>query len=109
VTVKVAAVSTPSASVAVSTNQTTYTRGQTVSISAKVTSGGSPVAKASVGFTVVKSNGSKVTASATTGSNGIAVYKMRLGKQDPPGTYEADANVTKGSQGAAGATNFTVK
>jgi hypothetical protein len=110
VTIKLGtAVSTGSALVSVSTNQSSYTRGQTVSVSAKVTSGGSPVAKASVNFTIVKSNGSKVSASGTTGTNGTAVYKMRLAKQDPVGTYQADASASRGGQSVTAETNFTVK
>ena len=97
------------ASVSVSTNQSSYTRGQTAYITAKVTSGGSPVAKAAVSFTIIKSTGSKVTASATTGSNGIATYKLRLSNKDPVGTYQADANATANGQSVAAATTFTVQ
>ncbi len=102
-------VSANSPTVSVSTNQSSYTRGQTASVTVKVTSGGSPVAKAAVGFTIIKSSGSKVTASATTGSNGTATYKLRLSKQDPVGTYQADASATANGQSATAATTFTVQ
>jgi Gametolysin peptidase M11 len=101
--------STSLSTVSVSTNQTSYVRGQTASITAKVSSGGSPVAKAAVSFTVIKPTGAKVTANATTGNNGTAVYKLRLKNQDPVGTYEADANATTNGQSAKGATTFTVQ
>jgi hypothetical protein len=110
VTVKVAA-GTPVAAptVAVSTNQPSYTRGQTASITAKVTSAGVAVAKATVGFTIVKSTGAKVSATVTTGSNGLAVYKLRLGKQDPVGTYRADATATASGKSAVATTTFIVQ
>src|SRR5439155_17224619 len=87
--------------VSVSTDQTSYTRGQSASITAKVSSGCSPVASAAVSFSIIKSSGATVTATATTGGDGTAVYKLRLRKQDPVGTYQADADATKGGQSAS--------
>jgi hypothetical protein len=72
--------------IAVSTDKASYTRNQTVSITASVGSGGSPVAKASVNFIVKKPNGTLVTANVVTGNNGNAVYKLRLTKTDPVGS-----------------------
>ena len=99
----------PSPTVTVTTDQTTYTRGQSATITAKVTSGGTPLANATVSFQIVKPTGGSVTASGTTGSNGTAVYKLRLRKQDPVGTYQADAKTGQGSQSSIAATTFTVK
>jgi uncharacterized protein YfaS (alpha-2-macroglobulin family) len=73
------------------------------------TSSGLPVAKASVGFSVIKSNGTVVTGAATTGSNGVATYKLRLKQQDPPGSYEVDAAVTKVTPSAKATTTFVVQ
>jgi hypothetical protein len=96
--------------VSVTTNQSSYTTGQTVAMSATVkTSSGLPVAKASVGFSVIKSNGAVVTGTATTGSNGVATYKLRLKQQDPPGTYEVHAAVTKVTPSAKATTTFVVQ
>jgi hypothetical protein len=96
--------------VSVTTNQPSYTTGQTVAISATVKiSSGSPVAKASVAFAVTKSNGTVVSGTATTGSNGVATYKLRLKPQDPPGSYEVDAAVTIGAPSAKAATTFLVQ
>src|SRR5262252_8059495 len=67
-----------STAVTVAANQPSYTRGQTVSVTARVTSGGEPVANAGVNFAITKSTGAVITASAKTGSNGTAVYKMKL-------------------------------
>ncbi|MGH8532196.1 MAG: NEW3 domain-containing protein [Gammaproteobacteria bacterium] len=90
--------------VSVATNQASYTRTQTVSVTAKLSSGGSPIVNAPVTFTVSKSNGAVVTGTATTGSTGSAVYKLRLTKQDPVGSYQAGAAALSSSA----ATNFTV-
>jgi hypothetical protein len=89
----------------VSTDQPTYTRNQSVSIEATVRSGSTPVANATVKFTIKKSNGAVVTGKATTGADGTAVYKLRLKRQDPAGTYEADADALS----VSATTKFTVQ
>jgi Gametolysin peptidase M11 len=93
------------ANVTVSTDQTSYTRNQSVSIKATVRSGTEPVPGVVVNFTVRKSNGSLVNANATTASNGTAVYKLRLTRKDPAGLYQADATALSRSA----ATKFTVQ
>jgi hypothetical protein len=109
VTVQFAGTGSPMV-VSVTTNQTSYTTGQTVAMSATVTtSNGSPVAKASVSFAVIKSNGTVVSGNATTGSNGVATYKLRLRQQDPPGIYEVDAAVTKVTPSPTATTTFVVQ
>ena len=95
--------------VTVSTDRTSFTRTQSVSITAIVKSAGSSVAKASVNFIITKSNGAVVTAAATTDTTGTAVYKFRLAKQDPVGIYNVRATVTKNGLTASGATTFTVQ
>jgi len=97
------------AAVTVTTNQQTYSRGQTVSATATATFGGSPVAKAVVSFAITKANGSVVTGTATTGSNGTAVYSLKLRKNDPAGTYQASAAATINATPRSAATNFTVQ
>lgn len=95
--------------VTVSTNQPSYTRNQTVSITAKVSSGGSPVANVPVTFTVSKSNSAVVTATATTGSTGSAVYKLRLTRQDPVGSYQVTVGIATNAMSDSAATSFTVQ
>lgn len=80
-----------SGALAVSTNQSTYSPGQTVSTSAVATYGGVPISNVSVSFTITKSNGSVVTGSTATGANGIAVYSVKLKQSDPAGNYSAAA------------------
>jgi hypothetical protein len=93
------------ATLTVSTDRSSYTRTQSVSIKATVGSGGAPVANTTVNFTVKKSTGAVVTGKATTGANGTAVYKLRLKRQDPVGIYEADVAALS----ADAATEFTVQ
>lgn len=95
--------------VTISTDQSTYTRSQTVSISAKVSSGGSPVANANVIFNVTKSNGAVVTGTATTGTNGSAVYKLRLKRLDPAGVYQARAEAANNTLSGNAAMSFAVQ
>jgi hypothetical protein len=66
---------------------------------------GAPVAKTPVSFSIKKSNAIVVTGSATTGTNGIAVYKLRLTKSDPLGVYEVTATAST----ASAKTSFTVR
>lgn len=96
--------------VTVSTDKSSYTRNQTVSVTAGVGANGSPVSNASVTFTVTKPGGAKVTGTATTGTNGSAVFKYRLRKQDPAGIYQvvSDANVNNAIFGS-GWKSFTVQ
>lgn len=93
------------ASVTVVTDQPSYNRTQTVSITATVLSGGVRVANTPVNFTIKKSNGATLTASISTASNGVAVYKLKLTKKDPVGTYEA----TAAALSAKATTYFTVR
>jgi uncharacterized protein YfaS (alpha-2-macroglobulin family) len=98
-----------SGNVTVATNQSSYSPGQTVSTTATATYAGAPIANVSVSFTVTKPNGSVVANSATTGANGVAVFKLKLARTDPVGTYLAGVAATiKGNPHSAG-TNFTVQ
>jgi hypothetical protein len=99
-----------SLTVGVSTDKSSYTRNQQVTVTASVSFQGSPVSGAAVTFAITKSNGTVVTGSATTGTNGSAVYKLRLKKQDPVGTYTvtADANLNNAVFGQ-GTKSFAVQ
>ena len=87
--------STPTNAVTATTDRLTYSRGQTVYVTARVSLAGAPVANASVTFSITKSTGAVVTGTATTGADGTAVYKVRLRKQDPVGTYQAAVTAAK--------------
>jgi uncharacterized protein YfaS (alpha-2-macroglobulin family) len=96
-------------SVTVATNQQSYSPGQTVSTTVTATYAGLAVSNVSVSFTVTKANGSVVTGSATTGSNGTAVYKLKLMKNDPAGAYVAGAAATIKGNPHSASTNFSVQ
>jgi hypothetical protein len=95
--------------VTVATDKPSYNRGQTVSIIVKISSAGSPIANVQMNFSVTKSSGEVVTASAITGSNGTAAYKFRLRKQDPIGTYRVNVFATKNGLSGQGSASFIVQ
>ncbi len=99
-----------SLAVAASSNQPSYTRTQTATVTATVNALGLPVSGAAVNFAMTKSNGGVVQGAATTGTNGKAVFTYRFNKkQDPVGTYRISANSTlKGIVGNA-VTSFVVQ
>jgi hypothetical protein len=94
----------------VATNQLTYNRPETVTITTTVLANGAPVSGASVSVTVTKSNGASTKLAATTGASGVAMVTLSLKQKDPAGTYQvvSTATVTGGLSGQAKAT-FGVK
>jgi serralysin len=79
-----------------------YQRNTTVSITAPVTSGGQPVAGATVVFRMTKPGSSKVTKkNATTNSSGVATWNYSVARRDPLGIYTVTATATYGSQSAS--------
>jgi len=100
-TANVTVMSASTTTVTVSVPSTSYTRKGTVSITAQVLKGGSPVSGASVTFTMTTPNGNLVSQSATTGRKGTATWSYRLSANSPTGTYSANALATLSSTGAA--------
>lgn len=98
-----------SGGVTVATNQPSYSPGQIVSASATATYAGSPVANVSVNFTITKPNGAVVAGSATTKTNGTAVYSMRLRNSDPVGTYTVAVATTLEGIPSSAATTFILQ
>ena len=95
--------------VSVATDQSSYTRNQSVVITAVVHANGSPVANASVTFTVTKPNGAVVQQTAITGATGTAVYKLRLKQMDPVGPYLVRTDATLNGISGSATTGFTVQ
>ena len=96
--------------VGVSTNQSSYIRGQTVFITANVSDNGAPIKGAKVTFTITRPNGTVVAKTISTKVSGAAIYKLRLKSLDPIGVYQvsADANLKNARFGSA-AMSFTVQ
>src|SRR6266567_23038 len=92
----------PSLAVAVSISGTSYVPPGTVPITAFVTSGGAPVAGASVTFTLTSPNGSTSRQTASTGSNGIATWNYKLNAKSSSGTYSVIGQASLGSGGSGG-------
>jgi hypothetical protein len=99
-----------SLAVTTTTSQTSYSRNQTATVNATVKAAGSPVSGATVTFTMTKSNGSVVTSTATSGTNGVAVFKYAFNrKKDPAGTYQVRAQANSMGVTGTGTVSFVVK
>ena len=96
-------------SVTVSTDKASYSKGQTAVITVTVTDGSSPVSGANVSVTI-DTPGPTYSGSATTNSNGEAVFNFRVNpKKDGAGTYTVTATASKpGYTDGSGTKSFTV-
>jgi NPCBM-associated, NEW3 domain of alpha-galactosidase len=91
-------------------SQKTYTRNQTATVSALVRAAGSPVSGGTVTFTMTKSNGTTVSATSTTGANGVAVFSYSFNrKKDPTGTYQVRAQANKNGVSGSSTVSFIAK
>jgi len=90
-----------------------YPARSTVSITATVTSGGSPASGAAVVFTMTKPDGKTATKTVTTNSTGKATWSYRLGPKDPRSTTPYRVRATATYNGLAGSSTqdalFVVK
>ena len=104
-------ISTAPLSASVTTNQSSYLPGQTVSVTVTMLYGTLPDAGASVKVTVTPPNGKATTLTGTTGSNGVALLAYNLSKHAAAGTYQAQLGTTvTGASATMGAgTSFTVQ
>lgn len=97
-------------SITIAATQATYTRNQTATVNATVKAAGQVVPGATVTFTMTKSNGTTVTSTATTGSNGMAIFKYSFNrKKDPVGTYQVRAQATANGVSGSGTVSFNLK
>ena len=95
--------------VSVSSGASTYSRSQKATVTAVVSAGGFAVSGASVTFTMTKSNGSVVTQTASTASNGTATFSYSFNKRkDPLGTYQVKAVSSANGLTGQGTTSFLV-
>lgn len=95
--------------VTAATDKPSYSRNQSVFVTATVTSNGAPMANVNVSFTLTKANGSVASGSAITGTNGTAVYKYRVKSRDPLGAYQARAVGTMNTVSGSATTSFNVQ
>jgi uncharacterized protein YjdB len=101
---------TPSLSVTVKTDKSSYGRGQTVSVTVSVKDGVNPVMSASVSVKVTNPWGSTSTYSAKTDVYGNALIKYGLSYLAQRGTYTVTATASKtGYKSATAKTSFSVK
>jgi Gametolysin peptidase M11/NPCBM-associated, NEW3 domain of alpha-galactosidase len=95
--------------VTVTPDKASYSRGQTVTVTAGVSANGSAVTNASVTVTITKPNGTVVTLTATTGASGTAVSQLRLKKSDPFGTYQVRVDALSNGISGNATTSFAVQ
>ncbi|APR05141.1 NEW3 domain-containing protein [Thauera chlorobenzoica] len=94
-------------SATLTTDKSSYTLGDTVVSTAAVSAGGSPVAGASVSFTLTKADGKTMTQSVTTGSDGRAIHKYKLKRNDPAGSYQMASVATSSGKSLSNSASFT--
>jgi M6 family metalloprotease-like protein len=86
-----------------------YSRTQRAIVTATVLAAGAVIPGASITFTMTKPNSTVVTQSATTSSNGTAVFSYSFNKrQDPTGTYQLKAVGSSNGVAGQGTANFLV-
>jgi len=100
----------PALSDSVGTDKTSYLRGETVTMSARVLDNGSPAAGASVKFTLTQPGGGATTLTATSGSDGYARTSYKLGKaKSAVGTWQVRADASLSGASATSASSFGVR
>ena len=99
VTVMSAPATTPT--VTLSVPSTSYTRRSTVSMTATVMNGSTPVSGVSVTFVLTLPNGTTATQSGTTNRKGTVTWSYKLSAQSPTGKYSAVSQTGTSSPGAA--------
>jgi hypothetical protein len=97
-------------SVSLTTNQSSYLPGQTVTVKVTMLYGTSPDVGASVTVTVTPPSARSTTLSGTTGSNGVASLTYKLSRHAAAGTYQVQFVTTvTGAGSVAASTSFTVQ
>ncbi len=96
-------------SVSVSTNRSSYNQGNSIDVTTVVKSGSSSVPGASVNCTVTGPNSTKMSATATTGTNGTTSVTFKLKRNAPTGIYQALSVAATNGISGTGATSFTVQ
>jgi hypothetical protein len=106
-------ISTPAPlSVAVSTNQSIYSAGQSVTVTVTMLSGTSPDTGAGVSVGITPPSGRVNKQTGTIGNNGSVSFSYKLNKRAPAGTYQVQASPasTAGAAATMGAsTTFAVQ
>jgi serine protease len=98
-------------SVSVTTDKSSYTNRETVTITVNVTDGTNPVSSAAVSVVITTANGRTFSGSGTTNTSGVATFTHRVNtNRDGVGTYKVDATATKdGYDPGSASTNFLVQ
>ena len=95
--------------VVVSTDKPNYSGGSSVTVTTVVTSGGSSLSGATVNLAITKPNGTRSTATMTTGASGAASYVFKLKRSGTSGTWQVSASVSKSGASGSGSAVFSVQ
>src|SRR5579862_3404223 len=102
-------ISTAPLTTSMTTNQSTYLPGQTVTMAVTMLYGTSPDVGASVTVTVTPPSGMSFTIRATTESNGVALLNYNLSNHATAGTYQAQvATSRKGTKSTVSGASSTM-
>ncbi|MDE1768930.1 MAG: fibronectin type III domain-containing protein [Thaumarchaeota archaeon] len=100
---------TPTLSVSVTTDKSSYSRGTTAHITVKVTSNSTPISGSSVTISVTSPNDSVSHSSAKTNSSGSVTFSYSIGRHSAVGTYTVNVQASaSGYNSGTGTTQFTV-
>jgi hypothetical protein len=95
--------------VTASTNKNSYTQGNYVEVTVRVTtSSGAPVSRAAVTITVTNPNGGTSSETASTRSNGDVTFKYSLSRNAPLGVYTVSVVARAGNSAGSGSATFGV-
>ena len=110
ITVVSASQPTPTLSVSVVTDKSSYVNGNRVYFTTTVTDGVNRISGAAAGLSLVTANGRQVNYSATTDSNGIAKFQYKISSsRDGVGTFSATVTGSmSGYNSGNGRAAFTV-
>ena len=96
-------------SVTVQTSSVTYQHGDTVTLTAKLTSGGAAVPNAAVTFFVTRPDGYTESLATVTDPYGTATYQWKVNRRDPAGSYAVRARGATLATSTEAATSFIVQ
>ena len=93
----------------ISTDKSSYARGETVRMESRVMLNGKPASGAAVYFTVFVPGGGSIVTQASTDSNGYARSTLALTSKATQGTYGLYASATTANASSSASSSFLVK
>ena len=96
--------------ITIATNKPTYARGETMTLTSRLTSGGKPVVQNTIRVTITRPNGSTLRVSGATNASGVATIRVPLtGSGFPGGSYGLYADGSIGATPVNGRGSFRIR